>query len=71
MTDDKKPESKIPAKPVVAKPAARPPAPKGPSGPGGRPQAGFGGGKAMMRKAGRGREWIIATSINVFNEDLA
>ncbi|WP_157799270.1 hypothetical protein [Polynucleobacter sp. UB-Domo-W1] len=55
MTDEKKPESKIPAKVTLAKPAARPPAPKGPSGPGGRPQAGFGGGKAMMRKAGRGR----------------
>ncbi|CAM3628148.1 hypothetical protein B0G85_0677 [Polynucleobacter brandtiae] len=55
VTDEKKPESKIPAKVTLAKPAARPPAPKGPSGPGGRPQAGFGGGKAMMRKAGRGR----------------
>ena len=55
MTDEKKPESKNPVKPVVAKPPARPAAPKGPSGPGGRPQAGFGGGKAMMRKAGRGR----------------
>ncbi len=55
MTDEKKPESKNLAKPVVAKPPARPAAPKGPSGPGGRPQAGFGGGKAMMRKAGRGR----------------
>lgn len=55
MTDDKKPASKIAVKPVLAKPAARPAAPKGPSGPGGRPQAGFGGGKAIMRKAGRGR----------------
>ena len=55
MTDDKKPESKTPAKPVAAKPVVRPPAPKGPSGLGGRPQAGFGGGKAIMRKAGRGR----------------
>ena len=55
MTEDKKPDSKTSAKPVIAKPPARPPAPKGPSGPGGRPQAGFGGGKGMMRKAGRGR----------------
>ena len=55
MTDDKKPESIPAAKPVSAKPPLRPPAPKGPSGPGGRPQAGFGGGKATMRKAGRGR----------------
>ncbi len=55
MTEEKKPEAKVVAKPVVAKPAPRPPAPKGPSGPAGRPQAGFGGGKAMMRKAGRGR----------------
>ncbi len=55
MTDEKKPESKTPAKSVIAKPPTRPPAPKGPSGPGGRPQAGFGGGKGMMRKAGRGR----------------
>ncbi|SNX28125.1 hypothetical protein SAMN06295945_0446 [Polynucleobacter meluiroseus] len=55
MTDDKKPAAKTPAKPVASKQAIRPPAPKGPSGPGGRPQAGFGGGKAMMRKAGRGR----------------
>jgi hypothetical protein len=55
MTDEKKPDAKTVTKPVLAKPAARPPAPKGPTGPGGRPQAGFGGGKAMMRKAGRGR----------------
>ena len=55
MTDDKKPDPKTPAKPVITKPPARPPAPKGPSGPAGRPQAGFGGGKGMMRKAGRGR----------------
>jgi len=55
VTDDKKTDPKIPAKPVAAKPPARPPAPKGPSGPAGRPQAGFGGGKGMMRKAGRGR----------------
>ncbi|WP_162785513.1 hypothetical protein [Polynucleobacter necessarius] len=58
MTDEKKPDSKTPIKAsVVAKPPppARPPAPKGPSGPPGRPQAGFGVGKGMMRKAGRGR----------------
>jgi hypothetical protein len=55
VTDDKKPDPKNPAKPVIAKPPARPPVPKGPSGPAGRPQAGFGGGKGMMRKAGRGR----------------
>jgi len=55
VTDDKKPDSKIVAKPVLAKPPVRPAAPKGPSGPGGRPQAGFGGGKSVMRKAGRGR----------------
>ena len=55
MTDEKNPASKTAGKPILAKPQVRPPAPKGPSGPSGRPQAGFGGGKAMMRKAGRGR----------------
>ena len=55
MTDNKKPNPKTPAKLVISKPPARPPAPKGLSGPAGRPQAGFGGGKGMMRKAGRGR----------------
>jgi hypothetical protein len=55
LTEDKKTDSKVPAKAVAAKPPARPPVPKGPSGTAGRPQAGFGGGKAMMRKAGRGR----------------
>lgn len=55
MTDDKKPESKTVVKPAISKPPVRPAAPKGPSGPAGRPQAGFGGGKGMMRKAGRGR----------------
>jgi len=55
VTNDKKPVAKIPAKPIVAKPPLRPAAGKGPQGAGGRPQAGFGGGKAMMRKAGRGR----------------
>ncbi|WP_162784991.1 hypothetical protein [Polynucleobacter necessarius] len=55
MTDEKKPDSKTPVKAAITKPPARPPAPKGPSGPAGRPQAGFGGGKGMMRKAGRGR----------------
>ena len=71
MTDEKKPDSKTPVKAVAAKPPARPPVPKGPSGPAGRPQAGFGGGKGMMRKAGRGRWWIITLFINVFTEDLA
>jgi hypothetical protein len=55
VTEDKKPDTKTPARAIAAKPALRPAAPKGPQGPGGRPQAGFGGGKAMMRKAGRGR----------------
>lgn len=56
MTDDKKPVAKVPTKPVVlAKPALRPQPSKGPQAGGGRPQAGFGGGKGMMRKAGRGR----------------
>ncbi len=55
MTDDKKPVAKTPARAVVAKPPARPPAGKGPQGGSGRPQTGFGGGKGMMRKAGRGR----------------
>jgi len=55
VTDEKKPDSKTPVKVAAAKPPARPPVPKGPSGPAGRPQAGFGGGKGMMRKAGRGR----------------
>ena len=55
MTDEKKTDSKTPVKAIIAKPPVRPAAPKGPSGPAGRPQAGFGGGKGMMRKAGRGR----------------
>ncbi|MCE7506318.1 hypothetical protein LZG75_08700 [Polynucleobacter sp. IMCC30063] len=54
MTEEKKPASKNPAKPAAGKPPARPVA-KGPQSLGGRPQAGFGGGKGMMRKAGRGR----------------
>jgi len=54
LTEDKKTDSKVPAKTVAAKPQARPPVSKGPSGPAGRPQAGFGGGKGIMRKAGRG-----------------
>lgn len=55
MPDEQKSESKAVAKPALVKSPVRPLAPKGPSGPSGRPQAGFGGGKAMMRKAGRGR----------------
>lgn len=55
MTEDKKTDAKTPVRATTAKPAARPPSPKGPQGAGGRPQAGFGGGKGMMRKAGRGR----------------
>ena len=55
MTDDKKPAVKVPAKPVTTKPALRPQVSKGPGAGSGRPQAGFGGGKGMMRKAGRGR----------------
>ncbi|MBJ7379512.1 MAG: hypothetical protein JHC80_02050 [Polynucleobacter sp.] len=53
MTDEKKPAIKIPVK--TAKPPAKPPVAKGPQALGGRPQQGFGGGKGMMRKAGRGR----------------
>ncbi|MDH6300333.1 hypothetical protein [Polynucleobacter sphagniphilus] len=55
MTEDKKTDAKTPVRTVAAKPPLRPAAPKGPQGAGGRPQAGFGGGKGMMRKAGRGR----------------
>ena len=55
MTEEKKPPVKNPARPVVAKPPVRPPAGKGPQGAGGKPPSGFGGGKGMMRKAGRGR----------------
>ena len=55
MTEEKKPAAKTPARPVIAKPPVRPPAGKGPQGAGGKPPSGFGGGKGMMRKAGRGR----------------
>ena len=53
MTDEKKPL----AKPAVKAPKVpqRPPTGKGPQSLGGQPQQGFGGGKGMMRKAGRGR----------------
>ena len=53
VTDEKKPL----AKPAVKAPKlpTRPPMSKGPQSMGGKPQQGFGGGKGMMRKAGRGR----------------
>ncbi|MFZ4114602.1 MAG: hypothetical protein ACOYKL_05680, partial [Polynucleobacter sp.] len=53
VTDEKKPL----AKPAVKAPKVpqRPPTGKGPQSLGGKPQQGFGGGKGMMRKAGRGR----------------
>jgi hypothetical protein len=54
VTDEKKP---LATKPAVKAPKApqRPPTGKGPQSLGGKPQQGFGGGKGMMRKAGRGR----------------
>ena len=53
MTDEKKPVAKPAVK--VPKPPMRPALGKGPQSMGGKPQQGFGGGKGMMRKAGRGR----------------
>lgn len=53
MTDEKKPLAKSAVK--APKLPVRPPLAKGPQSMGGKPQQGFGGGKGMMRKAGRGR----------------
>lgn len=53
MTDEKKPPTKSAVK--APKLPVRPPLAKGPQSMGGKPQQGFGGGKGMMRKAGRGR----------------